>query len=67
MAIIALFSAILGIVFWLDSFEVFEPAFKYLPPVIWAYFVPMLCTTVGLTPAETCCPSRFSSSWSRST
>ncbi|MBB4090235.1 DUF819 domain-containing protein [Salinibacter ruber] len=52
MAIIALFSAILGVVFWLDSFEVFEPAFKYLPPVIWAYFVPMLCTTVGLTPAE---------------
>jgi uncharacterized membrane protein len=52
MAIIALFSAILGGVFWLDSFEVLEPVFKYLPPVIWAYFVPMLCTTAGLTPAE---------------
>ena len=52
MAIIALFSAVLGVVFWLDSFEAFEPVFKYLPPVIWAYFVPMLCTTAGLTPAE---------------
>ena len=52
MAIIALFSAVLGLVFWLDSFERFEPLFKYLPPVIWAYFVPMLLTTAGLTPAE---------------
>jgi uncharacterized membrane protein len=52
MAIAALFSAILGIVFWLDSFSFTEPVFKYLPPVIWAYFVPMLCTTVGITPAE---------------
>jgi uncharacterized membrane protein len=52
MAIAALFSAILGLVFWLDSFDAFEPVFKYLPPVIWAYFVPMLCTTFGITPAE---------------
>ena len=52
MAIAALFSAVLGFVFWLDSFDVFEPVFKYLPPVIWAYFVPMLLTTAGITPAE---------------
>lgn len=52
MALAALFSAILGLVFWLDSFEAFEPVFKYLPPVIWAYFVPMLLTTAGVTPAE---------------
>lgn len=52
MAITALFSAILGLVFWLDSFDRFESVFKYLPPVIWAYFVPMLLTTAGITPAE---------------
>lgn len=52
MAIAALFSAILGLVFWLDSFSVFDPIFRYLPPVIWAYFIPMLCTTFGVTPAE---------------
>jgi uncharacterized membrane protein len=52
MGIAALFAAILGLVFWLDSFDALEPIFKYLPPVIWAYFVPMLCTTFGLTPAE---------------
>ncbi len=52
MAIAALFSAILGVVFWLDTFDALESVFKYLPPVIWAYFVPMLCTTLGITPAE---------------
>mgnify|MGYP006278016745 CR=1 FL=1 len=52
MGIAALFCAILGLVFWLDTFEVLETVFKYLPPVIWAYFVPMLCTTFGITPAE---------------
>jgi uncharacterized membrane protein len=52
MGIAALFSAILGLVFWLDSFDALAPVFKYLPPVIWAYFVPMLCTTFGVTPAE---------------
>lgn len=52
MPLIALFCAVLGLVFWLNSFSALEPVFKYLPPVIWAYFVPMLLTTVGLTPAE---------------
>jgi len=52
MAIAALFSAILGFVFWLDTFDALESVFKYLPPVIWAYFVPMLLTTFGVTPAE---------------
>lgn len=51
MALSALLAAILGGVFWLNSFEAFEPLFKYLPPVIWAYFVPMLATTAGITPS----------------
>ncbi len=52
MALAALLTAVLGVVFWLDSFEALDPVFKYLPPVIWAYFVPMLFTTIGITPAE---------------
>ena len=53
MALAAFLAFILGIVFWLeDTFEAMEPVFKYLPPVIWAYFVPMLCTTFGITPAD---------------
>ena len=52
MALSALLAAILGGVFWLNSFEALAPLFKYLPPVIWAYFVPMMATTAGITPAE---------------
>ncbi|MFO8100501.1 MAG: DUF819 family protein [Salinibacter sp.] len=52
MPLAALLTAVLGVVFWLDSFDQLEPVFKYLPPVIWAYFVPMLFTTIGITPAE---------------
>jgi uncharacterized membrane protein len=50
MSLTAFLAAILGLVFWLDTLDALEPVFKYLPPVIWAYFVPMLCTTFGLTP-----------------
>jgi len=52
MALSALLCAVLGLVFWLDAVETLDPVFKYLPPVIWAYFVPMLLTTAGVTPAE---------------
>lgn len=26
--------------------------FRYVPPIIWVYFLPMLCTSVGLFPTE---------------
>lgn len=53
MALAAFLAFVLGVVFWLeDTFDTLEPVFKYLPPVIWAYFVPMLCTTFGITPVE---------------
>jgi uncharacterized membrane protein len=50
MSLAAFLAAVLGFVFWLDTIDALEPVFKYLPPVIWAYFVPMLCTTFGITP-----------------
>src|SRR5690606_12888090 len=28
-----------------------EPVFRYFPAVIWIYFVPMLSTTLGITPS----------------
>jgi uncharacterized membrane protein len=52
MSLMAFLTAILGGVFWLSTFDRLSPFFKYLPPVIWAYFVPMFCTTAGITPAE---------------
>ena len=52
MGLTAFLAAVLGAVFWLSTFEQLEPFFKYLPPVIWAYFIPMFCTTLGITPVE---------------
>ena len=51
-ALFALLAAAMGLVFWLSTLPALKKLFEYLPPVIWAYFVPMLLTTVGVTPAE---------------
>ncbi|MGB3541886.1 DUF819 domain-containing protein, partial [Rubrivirga sp.] len=44
-------AAVLAGVFALSRVSALEGLFKVLPPVIWAYFVPMLLTTFGVTPA----------------
>ncbi|NBC16648.1 MAG: DUF819 family protein [Bacteroidetes bacterium] len=51
-ALFALLAAAMGLVFWLSTLPALEKVFEYLPPVIWAYFVPMLLTTAGVTPAD---------------
>lgn len=52
MALVAFLAAVLGLVFWLSTLKPLEKLFEWMPPVIWAYFVPMLSTTIGLTPAS---------------
>ncbi len=46
----AVLAGILGLIFWLSTLPQLEKVFRYLPPVIWAYFVPMFLTTFGVTP-----------------
>lgn len=48
----AFLAAVLGLIFWLSTLEPLKKLFEYLPPVIWAYFVPMILTTIGLTPSS---------------
>ena len=48
----ALLAAVLAGVFALSRVSALEGVFKVLPPVIWAYFVPMLLTTFGVTPSQ---------------
>ena len=48
----ALLAAVLAGVFALARVPALERLFEFLPPVIWAYFVPMILTTVGVTPAQ---------------
>jgi len=50
MVLAAFLTSVLAGVFALSKVEALAPLFKYLPPVIWAYFVPMTATTLGITP-----------------
>ena len=51
MAIFAYMAAVLGVVFWLSSLPRLEKLFELTPPVIYAYFIPTISTTIGITPA----------------
>lgn len=48
----ALLAAVLAILFWLSTLKPLASFFKFLPPVIWAYFLPMFLTTGGITPSS---------------
>ncbi|KAB8136863.1 DUF819 family protein [Gracilibacillus oryzae] len=52
MAIFAYLSAIVGIVFMLSTLDnkFLRKFFRYAPPLIWMYFLPMLSTTFGIIP-----------------
>ena len=43
---------LIGLIYYLKSKSGFKKIFKYLPPVIWIYFLPMLSTTIGITPDD---------------
>lgn len=51
-ALFAFLAAVLAAVFALSRVKALEKLFAVLPPVLWAYFVPMLTTTFGITPAS---------------
>jgi uncharacterized membrane protein len=51
-ALFALLAAVLAAIFWLSTLDPLQKFFEYLPPVIWAYFVPMFLTTFGITPSS---------------
>lgn len=50
-AVFAYLASVLGIVFWLSKRPALEKLFRITPPVIYAYFVPTISTTIGITPA----------------
>ena len=52
MAVLAYLAAILATIFWLSEKPRMEPVFRYLPPVIFAYFIPTISTTLGILPAS---------------
>ena len=46
--IIAVLLLIEGFVIYISLQERFQRYFKFLPPIFWIYFLPMLASTVGL-------------------
>ncbi|SFL91347.1 DUF819 family protein [Salibacterium qingdaonense] len=52
MAIFAYLTAIVGILFMLSTIDnkFLNKLFRYAPPLIWMYFLPMISTTFGIIP-----------------
>ena len=49
-AIFVYLAALLGVIFWLTGLPRLQPLFRVTPAVIYAYFLPALSTSLGITP-----------------
>ena len=49
-AIFIYLAGLLGTVFWLTGLPRLQPLFRVTPAVIYAYFLPALSTSLGITP-----------------
>ena len=52
MAVFGFLAAIVALIFWVSELPRFRKVFEVIPPVIYCYFLPMLTTTVGITPSD---------------
>ena len=43
---------LIGIIYYLRSQPSLSKLFKYMPPVIWVYFLPMISTSIGIIPND---------------
>jgi len=50
MAVFAFLATLVAIVFWLSGRPRLKKSFEVVPPVIYIYFLPMIATTLGITP-----------------
>ena len=50
VAILVYLLTLIGLIYWLNEQAALAPIFKYLPTVIWIYFLPMFSTTLGIIP-----------------
>lgn len=57
----AFLAGVVALIFLVAGLKPFEPLFRFCPPLIWMYFVPMLLTTVGVTPDQSTLYSPFMS------
>lgn len=50
IAILVYLLGLIAAIYWAQDQPKLAGIFKYLPPVIWIYFLPMFSTTLGITP-----------------
>ena len=43
---------LIGVIYYLRSQASLTKLFKYMPPVIWVYFLPMISTSIGIIPND---------------
>ena len=43
---------LIGVIYYLKSQTSLTKLFKYMPPVIWVYFLPMISTSIGIIPND---------------
>jgi uncharacterized membrane protein len=60
-SLLAFLSALVAGIFGLARLRVLARFFKYCPPVIWMYFIPMICSSLGIIPSESPLYSPFMS------
>ncbi len=49
-SIIIFLTVILAFVYWVKDLKYAKPVFKIIPFILWIYFLPILSTTLGITP-----------------
>jgi len=49
-AIAVFLIVLIGILHWISTYRFLGPLFKYLPPAIWVYFLPMASSNLGIIP-----------------
>lgn len=42
--------ALIGLIYWISERKIVAPVFRYLPPAIWVYFLPMISSNLGIIP-----------------
>ena len=52
MAVLAYLAAVLGFIFWASTWPSLASVFRITPPVIYAYFIPTISTTLGILPQQ---------------
>ena len=52
MHVFGFLAGLVALIFWLSTFPSLKKVFEITPPVIYCYFLPMLATTLGVTPSS---------------